>query len=224
MGVAYMQDGELQDTTLILVRHGQTVWNREERWQGQKDSPLTALGQEQAARMAERLASLKIGALYSSDLGRARQTAEIIAGRLGLSVTLREDLRERSYGVLEGKTNREAAASEGSWFLTWNADHLRQSPPAGETEQVLRERVVEALDEIADAHPGETVVVSTHGGPIKSTLFHLFSIPLALWRLTWVANGSLTTLRGSRDVMRLMTWNDTCHLQPTGPSAEGMED
>jgi probable phosphoglycerate mutase len=219
-----MQDGELQDTTLILVRHGQTVWNREERWQGQKDSPLTALGQEQAARMAERLASLKIGALYSSDLGRARQTAEIIAGRLGLSVTLREDLRERSYGVLEGKTNREAAASEGSWFLTWNADHLRQSPPAGETEQVLRERVVEALDEIADAHPGETVVISTHGGPIKSTLFHLFSIPLALWRLTWVANGSLTTLRGSRDVMRLMTWNDTCHLQPTGPSAEGMED
>jgi len=211
------------DATLILVRHGETVWNIEGRWQGHKDSRLTDLGREQARRIAARLAPLKIGAVYSSDLGRAREVADIIAAAHGLPVITREDLRERSYGVLEGKTNQEAAASQGGWFITWQADHLRQAPPAGETEQMVADRVLEALSEIADSYPGQTVVVSTHGGPIKIAFYHTLSIPLALWRLTWISNGSITILRGNRDVMRVVCFNDVCHLEAT-PVTDKMED
>jgi len=218
-----MERSEPDDTTFILVRHGETVWNVESRWQGQKDSRLTDLGREQARKVANRLAAMKISAVYSSDLGRAKEVADTIAASHDLPVITREDLRERSYGVLEGKTDREAAASEGTWFLGWQADHLRLAPPAGETFQMLVERVMEALYEIAENDPGQTVVISTHGGPIKSALFYILSIPLSLWRLTWVSNGSITIYRGNRDVMRVVLFNDVCHLEAT-PVTEKMED
>jgi len=204
---------EPEDATLVLVRHGETVWNVENRWQGQKDSPLTDLGREQARKVAVRLAATRISAVYSSSLGRAREVADIE----------REGLRERSYGVLEGKTSAEAAASEGAWFLRWQADHLRQAPPAGEDERMVGDRVMAALAEIAESHPGQTVAISTHGGPIKIAFFRILSIPLSLWRLAWVSNGSITTFRGNRDVMHLVCFNDVCHLETT-PITEKMKD
>jgi len=216
------QNAEAQ-TTLVLVRHGETEWNLEGRWQGQRDSRLTALGREQASRTATRLSRMKISAVYTSDLGRARQVAQLIAAPHGLPLIEREDLRERSYGVLEGKTDQEAAASERSWYITWKADHLHLAAPGGETYQMLCDRVVNELYEIVKSHPGETVVVSTHGGPIKCALYYFLSIPLSLWRLTWVANGSITVLRGSCDVMRTATFNDICHLESI-PTSEKMED
>ncbi len=218
-----MERSELEDATLILVRHGETVWNVENRWQGQKDSRLTDLGREQARRVAARLAVTKVSAVYSSDLGRAREVADIIAAPHSLPVIEREDLRERSYGLLEGKTSKEAGVSEGVWFLRWQADHLRQAPPAGENEQMVGDRVMDALAEIAESHLGQTVVISTHGGPIKIAFFRILSIPLSLWRLAWVSNGSITIFRGNRDVMRLVCFNDVCHLEAT-PTTEKMED
>ena len=218
-----MEHSEPDDATLILIRHGETVWNLKNRWQGQKDSRLTDLGREQAHKVAARLAATKVSAIYSSDLGRAKEVADIVAAPHNLPVIEREDLRERSYGVLEGKTSKEATASEGPWFLMWQANHLRQAPPAGENEQMVGDRVMEALSEIAESHPGQTVVISTHGGPIKIAFFRILSIPLSLWRLAWVSNGSITIIRGNRDVMRLVCFNDVCHLETT-PTTEKMED
>jgi broad specificity phosphatase PhoE len=215
---------EQQDATLILVRHGETEWNVQGRWQGQKDSRLTAAGQEQTKRIVERLSAAKISAVYSSDLHRAKQLADLIAASHRLPVIVREDLRERSYGLLEGKTDREAGASEGPWFLSWRADHLRRAPPAGETEQMVCERMTDALGEIADAHPAQAVLVATHGGPIKCALYHFLSIPISLWDLTWVANGSITVLRGRRDLMRVAGFNDVCHLGPISLRPGHMED
>jgi broad specificity phosphatase PhoE len=215
---------EPQDTTLILVRHGETVWNRDKRWQGQTNSPLTDLGREQGARVAKRLSSLQVSAIYSSDLGRARETADLIAAPHGLPVVPREDLRERAYGLLEGKTDDEAARLGPSWLLAFQADRIRSTPPGGEIHAELCERVVEALSEIADAHPGQTVVVATHGGPIKCALYHILSIPLSLWRLTWIANGSITIFRGTRDVLRVAYFNDTCHLEAPALAPTEMED
>ena len=212
----------VEDATLILVRHGQTAWNLEGRWQGHKDSPLTELGREQARQIASRLSGLKVAAIYTSDLGRAKEMAEIIAAPHKLSVIAREDLRERSYGMLEGKTIAEAAATEGGWVRAWQADHLRMAPPIGETQHDMAERVMEALCAIADRHSRQNVIVSTHGGPIKSAICHILSIPLTLWRYTWISNGSITTLRGNRDVMRVASFNDTCHLD-AGPGPDTME-
>jgi len=201
-----------QQTTLILVRHGESQWNAEGRVQGHSDSPLTARGRAEARKVAERLSNTDIEAVYSSDVGRALESAELIAAPHGLTVSVRQALRERCYGVLEGKTVEEAAGDDTGWLQTWRADRLRLAPPEGETQPELSQRVIAALREIAAAHPGQTVVVVTHGGPIKSAVFHILQIPVSSWDLTWVANGSITVLRGTPNLLRVASFNDTSHL------------
>lgn len=214
--------GNERETTLYLIRHGESAWNLEGRVQGQQDVPLTDRGREQGRRAAARLARVKLTAVYASDLSRARETGELVAAPHKLSVAAREDLRERSFGVLEGKTLDETAGAP--WLIRWEADRLRNTPPGGETQPEMAERVVAALEAIAAAHPGGRVAVATHGGPIKSMVYHLLRVPLALWNLTFVANGSITVLRGTGEVMRLVTLNDTCHLdaepEASGPTVE----
>ena len=206
-----------QRTTLILVRHGESHWNTERRVQGHCDSTLTPRGRAEMQRVAERLASKDIAAVYSSDAGRAREGAELIAAPHGLTVNVRQALRERCYGVLEGKTLEEAARDDTGWLQAWRADRLRLAPPEGETQQEMSHRVMAALREITAAHPGQTVAVATHGGPIKSAVFHILQIPVSSWDLTWIANGSITILRGTPDLMRVAAFNDTAHLdeEPT---------
>jgi probable phosphoglycerate mutase len=202
---------EEKEATLILVRHGETTWNAEGRVQGHSNSPLNERGRQQAQRVAQHLAKLKVQVIYSSDSTRARETAELIAATHRLPVMASEELRERNYGVLEGKTLAEAARTQGTWFLTWQ-ENRHNAPPAGESQQQMCERIMEAIRKVATAHAGQTVVVSTHGGPIKSAVYDILRIPLSLWRLTWIENGSITILRGTPDVMRVACLNDTCHL------------
>jgi len=211
------------ETTLILVRHGETLGNIEARVQGHQDSPLTPQGLAQARQIAQRLSRLELAAIYSSDVGRARETAAIIAAPHNLAVKARADLRERCYGVLEGLTLKEAGHGSGGWLDDWLADRIHLAPPGGETGSELCGRVMGALLEIIAAHPGDTVAVSTHGGPIKSAVYHLLGIPLARWDLTFIANGSITILRGGQQVLRVVTFNDTCHLESAyaGPREVG---
>ena len=213
-----------QEVTLLLVRHGETVWNAEGRVQGQQNSPLSERGREQGRLVAERLSKMKVNAIYSSDLARARRTAEVIAAPHGLTVKPARALRERSFGVLEGKTLEEAGRSQGIWFLAWQADRLHHAPPDGENQPDMCHRVMEALRAIAGAHPGQTVVVVTHGGPIKSAVYDILRIPLSLWGLTWVGNGSITTITGTPDVFRVACLNDTCHLTAAPPKPDEMGD
>lgn len=138
-------------TTLLLVRHGETDWNAEGRLQGHTDRPLNEVGRRQAATLAEQLAGDGIGAIYASDLARARETAEIVATRLGLPVALDPDLREKNWGSWEGLTAGERDAVE---FV-------------GETTEAHRERTLAALRRICERHPGERVLVVTHGGSLR---------------------------------------------------------
>ena len=201
-----------KDTTLFLVRHGETLSNQQGRVQGHGDSPLSARGFEQGMRVARRLAAIKIDTVYSSDSQRAMETARLFAGPHKLEITARESLRERNFGVLEGKTLEETGKKGDTWFLSWLADR-RVAPPAGESQDQMCERFMEALRAILAAHPGQHVAISTHGGPIKSAVYDILRIPTILWRLTWIENGSITVLRGAPDVLRVATFNDTCHLE-----------
>ena len=203
---------EQQRTTLILVRHGETEWNVERRVQGQIDSPLTARGRAQARRAAERLAETNVRAVYSSDAGRARETAELVAVPHGLTVAVRPALRERSYGILEGKTIEQVAREDTGWLEAWLADRLRLAPPEGETQPELSQRVMSALHDIGAAHAGEQVVVSTHGGPMKSAVFDILQVPISSWDRTWIPNGSITVLVGTPERLLVAAFNDTCHL------------
>ena len=138
-------------TTLLLVRHGETDWNAEGRLQGQTDTPLNDYGRRQARALAEQLDGRPFDALYASDLSRARETAEIIAARLGLPVELDPDLREKNWGSWEGLTTTERDAVE---FV-------------GESTEAHRERTLAALHRIAALHPDGSVLVVTHGGSIR---------------------------------------------------------
>jgi broad specificity phosphatase PhoE len=151
-------------TTLLLVRHGETDWNREGRWQGQSDTSLNDVGREQAARVAEELDGVDV--VYSSDLARARETADIVARRLGLDVQLDRRLRERAFGAWEGKTAPEIETEFRDAHARWLAG---EGPGAEDAEpfDAFAVRVHGFLDDALARHPNETVLVVAHGGTIR---------------------------------------------------------
>lgn len=153
-------------TTLLLVRHGETDWNRERRWQGHADPPLNELGREQSSALAARLVSDPPGAVYSSDLTRARETAEIVGRSLGLEPRLDPRLREVDVGEWSGLTLPEIEQR----FPEGLARRLAGGAgwDEGESYEAMGERVLEALHAIAAAHPGGRVLVVTHGGPMRA--------------------------------------------------------
>jgi broad specificity phosphatase PhoE len=157
-------------TTLLLVRHGETDWNRDARWQGHSDTHLNDVGREQAVRVAGELDGVDV--VYASDLARARETADIVAARLGLPVRLDERLRERSFGAWEGKTGPEIEAEFRDAHARWLAG---EGPGADDAEPFgeFAARVQAFLAEVLAAHPDETVLVVAHGGSIR--VIHAFA-------------------------------------------------
>lgn len=153
-------------TTILLARHGETDWNREQRWQGWADRPLNELGRAQAGELADSIEGREINAVYSSDLTRARETAEIVAARLGLDVTPDEALREVDVGEWSGLSLAEAEARFPEGFRRWQDG--RHGWESGESYEKMSRRVVLALLRIAAVHPGETLLVVTHGGSIRA--------------------------------------------------------
>ena len=151
-------------TTLLLVRHGETDWNRDGRWQGHSDTQLNEAGREQARRVAAELDG--VDAVYASDLARAAETAEIIAAELGLPVRLDARLRERSFGAWEGLTADEIEAGFRDQHLRWLAGEGAGADDA-EPFDAFAARVRSFLEDVVDAHRDETVLLVAHGGSIR---------------------------------------------------------
>lgn len=163
---------------LLLVRHGETDWNAAGRLQGQTDVPLNANGRAQALALASRLRAEGIRAIGASDLSRARGTAEIVGGALGLEVALLDaDLRERGYGAWEGLTRGECAARHPEAWARHVADP-RTPPPGGETAEALLARVVPAIHRAAERLASPAVLV-THGGVMRAFLSAVLDGPVA---------------------------------------------
>ncbi len=150
-------------TELLLVRHAETEWNREGRWQGHADPPLNEAGRAQARALAEALAGERLDAIYTSDLRRAAETAEILGAALGHAVTLDPDLREIDVGSWSGLTRDDVARR----FPDWETHD-------GESPDELQARVVGAVRRIAQRHPDGQVLIVTHGGSIRSLERHLY--------------------------------------------------
>jgi broad specificity phosphatase PhoE len=153
-------------TTILLARHGESDWNRTKRWQGFADRPLTDLGRQQATELATRLEETELDAVYSSDLQRARETAEIVARSKHLDVQTVRDLREVDVGSWSGLTRAEAEARYPEAFARWL--HGNEGWEDGETYDQLGERVVRAIQRIAKAHDGQRVLIVAHGGTIRA--------------------------------------------------------
>jgi probable phosphoglycerate mutase len=156
------------ETTILLVRHGETDWNAARRIQGQTNSPLNERGRAQANALADELAGEPITAVYSSDLDRARETAEILAGRLGLPVVVDPALRERNFGSWEGKTVDELEARWPGAWARWRDGNEGEGDV--EDHLALARRVRDAVHRLAAAHPGERILVVAHGGAMRVIL------------------------------------------------------
>jgi broad specificity phosphatase PhoE len=143
-------------TTLLFVRHGETDWNAERRWQGHADQPLNDTGRAQARDAAALLAERTVDVVYASPLARAHETAVIIAEQLGRTVLIDGRLREVDVGDWSGRLHSDI---EADGLETWNG---------GETYEEMADRVVPAVLDLANRHPGKTVLVVTHGGVIRA--------------------------------------------------------
>jgi broad specificity phosphatase PhoE len=154
---------------VYLARHGETEWNRVGRWQGKTDIPLSDVGRAQAQALRERVRGRGIVRVYASDLGRARETADIVAAALGLTpVTLDERLRERGFGCFEGLTRLECERDHPEAWARYLADR-RSTPPDAEPQPEVVARMMSALTDIAAATPDAAAVLAvSHGGAIRS--------------------------------------------------------
>ena len=166
-------------TELWLVRHGQTDWNLEGRYQGQSDIALNSTGLSQAYALAERLDGWVFNAIYSSDLQRARQTAEVLADRLGLPVNEDARLREICQGEWEGMRLSELRQIFAENLAENEKDPLHARAPGGESTLEVAERVGRAVDEIAAAYPQSRVLVISHGFAVATLICRARQIPLA---------------------------------------------
>jgi probable phosphoglycerate mutase len=208
-------------TRIILMRHGETDWNATGRLQGQSDTPLNTLGRVQAQQAARRLAREPITALYASDLARAFETAAIIGRALGLSVVTSPRLRERRYGVWEGLTAGEIQARYPVEYAAWRARAVDFAPPGGETRTQLLSRGLSELHTIANRHPGEVVVVVTHGGLCYVLLAHILGSVDGDRQEFSFGNASLHTLEVTGERWAPISLNEIAHLQHTDSERSG---
>jgi probable phosphoglycerate mutase len=207
-------------TQLIIVRHGETEWNIAGIRQGHLDSKLTEKGVAQAKALGQRLGRERFSALYSSDLGRAIQTAREIADVTGHEIVTDPRLRERHLGIFQGLNAEEITKKypeERRLFRTQGPDYVI---PEGESMRQQVERNVAYLNDLAHKHTGETIVVVTHGGVVSGFFRHTLSIPLDAPRRFEFVNAGLNVFIHEEQNWLLLTWGDVSHLAP-GAASEG---
>lgn len=195
------------------MRHGQSTWNREHRIQGQLDPPLSEEGRRQAELLANRLAGRSFAAFYASDLKRAFQTAEIIAGAVGQRPVPTPGIREIFLGEWEGLRADELAGRFPEAWERWNQEPDWDLVPGGEGAALFEARVEVALDAILDRHPHEDVLVVTHGGVIQVALHRVIgrsSFGLFAFK---IQNASISLIETSDGRSFIAGSNDIGHLE-----------
>jgi probable phosphoglycerate mutase len=198
---------------VYIVRHGESVWNLEQRLQGGQDPALSEAGYRQAARVAEVLEGLGVAAVYSSPLRRAAETARIIAGALRVPVHLHADLREIGMGAWEGMPFRDLLARDGEAYRAWIAAPADCLPPEGEPMAAFADRVMAALGEVREKYPRNDAVVVTHGVVARVLVARTLGLDLNLIYRMRVSNCSVSCLTFGGDFPRVGLLNQVGHLE-----------
>jgi 2,3-bisphosphoglycerate-dependent phosphoglycerate mutase len=204
----------------ILVRHGETEWNREGRIQGHLDSALNPQGIAQAGLLAARLAAESFEVLISSDLGRALRTAELIAVRTGHGMIVDARLRERHYGVFQGMTHHEAESAYPDAYAKYRDEDIAHAIAGGESTQACFARNLACLEELAARFSGQRVVVVAHGGVLEGLYRHVMHLPHIGARAFTIVNASLNWFTHRNGQWHLDRWGDVEHLGPGRPLAD----
>jgi broad specificity phosphatase PhoE len=193
----------LPTTRIFIVRHGETLANREYRFIGSRDDPLSEHGQMQAAQVAEALAAFPIAAVYSSPMQRTYSTAVPIAERHNLSVQKIDALRECGFGVWEGMSRAEILArspEDARHFYEWERDSTL-APPGGESMIALQQRVCSGVEQLALAHPDQNIVLVSHVGPIKALMCAALGVPISTSPRIFLDPATIT----------VVDWRDMAH-------------
>jgi probable phosphoglycerate mutase len=199
-------------TRVVLVRHGQTAWNAATRIQGHTDIALDEHGRWQAERVGAALAQEGLHAVYSSDLLRARDTAQAIAAASGVALALDIGLRERSFGVFEGLTFAEIESRWPEHSRRWRAREPGYGPEGGEALQDFYARCVEAASRLAAAHPGQHIALVAHGGVLDCLYRAAAGVALQAPRSWQLGNASINRVLHAGGQFTLVGWNDAAHL------------
>ncbi len=207
-------------TTLLLIRHGETQWNIQNRFQGHGDSPLTLKGREQGKALGQRLQGLPFDAIFSSDLSRARETAELILKFTGHQLKTDQRLRERNYGILEGLRLVKIASRYPDILNRLENNDPDFVIPEGESYRQLYLRCTGFLEEMLADRPGTTLVLVVHGGVLDCLFRYVAGIGLDQPRCVTTTNASLAVFRhgtyyGTRRWV-IETWGDISHLEDIG--------
>lgn len=203
-------------TKFILVRHGETEWNAIGRMQGHREVTLNRRGEQQANAVAKRLRNELFDVLYSSDLKRTMQTAKAIADVTHHKIYTDARLREWDLGILAGCTRSEAEAQHPEAYAIYRDSLVDAAVPEGESIRDRYNRVVTCLDALAKRHPGRTLVVVTHGGPLGDCYRYAkqlsFEVPLSVE----LYNGGLNVILIDDSVWSVEVWGDIAHLEDIG--------
>jgi broad specificity phosphatase PhoE len=212
---------------LILVRHGETLYNAQKRFTGQSDVPLSPLGRRQIAALGKYLATEHLDVIGTSDLMRTRVTAEAIARSHALPVSTDPNLRELALGEWEGHTYADVLLRDAERVAQWQVDPTTCAPPGGETVAQLRDRIACALSSWQTRYPGASVLWATHGGLIGVLLCHVLGLELnRRWQFRH-ENASISEIQLNGDRATIVRLNETAHLRAmameTGADAEGSQ-
>ncbi|MEE8470427.1 MAG: histidine phosphatase family protein [Dehalococcoidia bacterium] len=200
-------------TRFILVRHGETEWNREERFRGRADLPLNSTGVRQAEAAALNLRDRDVAAIYSSPLKRSAETAGILSGKLSLPVEIAEGLVDIDFGRWQGLSAGEASGQDSELYARWLESPHEVRFPGGESLEDVRKRVVTAVDEAAVKHSKQTVVLVSHKVVCQVLLCAMLGIDNShFWQVRQdVCAINIFEIRNGFPIVSLV--NDTCHLK-----------
>jgi len=168
----------MKKTEIILIRHGETEWNSQQRMQGHSNSDLSSVGQAQIQALGQWLKNVPFDLIYSSDSPRAKQTAEAITQFSGHELQFDQRLREKNLGVFEGLTSEEARERHPEVFRLFKTAGSKYVVDEGESTQQLQDRALEIVNEIRIKHPEERVLLVTHGGFIRVVMKHSLGLSL----------------------------------------------
>lgn len=200
-------------TRLCVVRHGETAWNAEHRVQGQLDVPLNAIGLAQARAASKVLGREKFDVIYSSDLSRARQTAQPTAELLSAKVLLDEALRERHYGIFERLTYAEVKEKFPEDYARFEAGEPDYDFRTGESLKDFSARSIAAVSKIAEQHKGQSILVFTHGGVLDHLHRFITGDPLSTQRGFGIPNAGLNRIEVTSAGWRIHSWAEVAHLK-----------
>ncbi len=205
----------IEPTRIIAVRHGETAWNVDTRIQGQLDIGLNAMGRWQAHRLALTLAGEPVTAIYASDLLRAWDTALSVSNAVGCEVQTDEGLRERGFGVFEGKTFAQIAELWPDEALQWRKREPAFAPEGGESLIRFRERITGVVDRLAAGHAGQQIVLVAHGG-VMDVLYRAATRQEIQSPRTWdLGNATINRLLWTPEGLTIVGWADNHHLDDT---------